>query len=57
MMSVEQYDLVGLSDYLNQFIGCHVCIDDSTLTIRVCGATFTKSVIHCKQNGLTYVIL
>lgn len=57
MMSVEQYDLVGLSDYLRQFIGCHVCIDDSTLTIRVCGATFTKSVIHCSQNGLTYVIL
>ena len=57
MMSVEQYDLVGLTEYLDQFNGCHSHVDEDVLTIHVCGATFTKGIIHCKQNGLTYVIL
>ena len=57
MIPVEQYNLVGLTEYLDQFNGCHSHVYKDVLTIHVCGATFTKSIIHCKQNGLTYVIL
>ena len=57
MKPVEQHDLVGLTDYLNQFLGCHSHVDGDTVTVHVCGATFIKRLVHCKQNSLTYVVL